>query len=483
MTNEVSKRLRKLPAVHEVLAELAGKEEIRVYTGKAGKQRLTNIIRQVLQKARQNISAAELAEPWNLPLEEFSHELSVWIKNEVVSILKKPAAGLRPLINATGVILHTNCGRALLSPSVAEFVRDQACRYSNLELDVHTGERGSRYDHVEKLLTDLTGAEAAIVVNNNAAAVLLVMNALAANKEVIVSRGELVEVGGSFRIPEILKAGGVRLVEVGTTNKTWLKDYESAITLDTVMLLKVHTSNYKIEGFTHSVPEKELIDLGQKWKIPVVKDLGSGTFYDGATLGLPVEPTIAESIKMGFSLVTFSGDKLLGGPQAGIIIGKSEFVAYLRNSQLLRALRIDKLSLAALEATLRIYQQGNFDEIPVWKMLGLSGEELRNKAELLKNYLEKNSDLITEIQPNFSRVGGGAWPTVKLPTWVCAIRPRNDLVYDLERFLRNGPLPILTRIHKDWVLIDPRTLLENDIAGIVERLTDWGRQFADTNES
>ncbi len=480
LADEKYQRLRELPAVHEVILGLESNNEIKVLLSKnKGIQRLTNVIRQVLQKARQTISEEQCSKPWILPLEEFTLGLWTWIENEVVNNLKKPVTSLRPVINATGVILHTNCGRALLSPSVAEFVREQACHYSNLELDVETGERGSRYDHVEKLLCDLTGAEAAIVVNNNAAAVLLIMNTFAANKEVIVSRGELVEVGGSFRIPEILKAGGARLVEVGTTNKTWLKDYESAIGSDSAMLLKVHTSNYKIEGFTHVVPERELIELGQKWRIPVVEDLGSGTFYDGVTLGLPAEPTIAASIKVGFSLVTFSGDKLLGGPQAGIVIGKSELIECLRRNQLTRALRIDKLSLAALEGTLQIYKQGKVEEIPVWRMLSLSLEELENRAKLLASSLLENSNLIVELQKDFSRVGGGAWPTVELPTWVCAIRPKKGSVADLERFLRRGSFPILARIHKDWVLLDVRTLLENDGLEIVERLTNWPNEISE----
>ncbi|MHB8124341.1 MAG: L-seryl-tRNA(Sec) selenium transferase [Desulfitobacteriaceae bacterium] len=480
MADEKYQRLRELPAVHEVILGLESNNEIKTLLSEnARTQRLTNIIRQVLQKARQNISVAKLSKPWILPLNEFTLGLWTWLENEVVTNLKKSVTSLRPVINATGVILHTNCGRALLAPSVAKFVQEQACHYSNLELNVETGERGSRYDHVEKLLCDLTGSEAAVVVNNNAAAVLLIMNTFASHKEVIVSRGELVEVGGSFRIPEILKAGGARLVEVGTTNKTWLKDYESAIGSDTAMLLKVHTSNYRIEGFTHTVPERELINLGQKWKIPVVEDLGSGTFYDGMILGLPAEPTIAASIKVGFSLVTFSGDKLLGGPQAGIIIGKSELVERLRSNQLTRALRIDKLSLAALEGTLQIYKQGKIEEIPVWQMLGLSLDELENRAKLLESFLQKNSNLIVELQKNISRVGGGAWPTVELPTWVCAIRPKNGSVDDLERFLRRGTLPILARIHKDWVLLDVRTLLENDGPEIVERLSYWANEVSE----
>ncbi|HWQ88348.1 MAG TPA: L-seryl-tRNA(Sec) selenium transferase [Desulfitobacteriaceae bacterium] len=480
MSDQKYQHYRKLPSVHKIITKLENNDNIRILQEQTGTENITVIIRQVLDKARQNIAAAEAAKPWILPPEEFAAGLWSWIENETVSMLRKRAAGLRPLINATGVILHTNCGRALLAPAVADFVREQACCYSNLELDVWSGERGSRYDHVERLLCDLTGAEAALVVNNNAAAVLLVMNTLAAQREVLVSRGELVEVGGSFRMPGIIEAGGAKLVEVGTTNKTWLKDYETAISPESALLLKVHTSNYIIEGFTQSVSGKELVKLGQEWQIPVVEDLGSGTFYDGVNLGLPAEPTIGDSIKTGFSLVTFSGDKLLGGPQAGIIIGKSALIARLRNNQLLRVLRIDKLSLAALEGTLRIYKKGRAEEIPVWKMLGYSIADLQTKARLLESRLQKNGSLSVELQTNFSRVGGGAWPAAKLPTWVCAVRPNQGSAEDLQQFLRQGEIPILARIHKDWVLLDVRTLLDNDLEKIAGRLQDWQPDSAQT---
>lgn len=476
-------RLRALPAVHEVFAQLEGRKEFSpILADKVSNRRITDEIRQVLQEARENILGEGIVEAapksipeglWSLPSGEFEHAVWPWLIAKLQSAFAKNPTSLRRVINGTGVVLHTNCGRALLAPQVAEFVAEQACRYSNLELNLETGERGSRYVHVEKLLCHLTGAEAAMVVNNNAAAVLLVMNTLAQGREVIVSRGELVEVGGSFRIPEVLKAGGARLVEVGSTNKTWLKDYEGAIGPETAILLKVHTSNYRIEGFTHSVSGQELTELGERFGIPVVEDLGSGSFLDGSALGFHPEPTIRQAIKAGLSLVTFSGDKLLGGPQAGIIVGKRKDIEAIRENQLTRALRIDKLTLAALEGTLRLYESEEIDKIPVWRMLSMPEAECHSQAEQMKLDLETYSEFQVEVQKNYSQVGGGAWPTEELPTWVCALRPVHGSVTLLEGFLRSGDVPILARIHKDWLLLDPRTLFEGDWGEILNRLSQW----------
>ena len=475
MEREKSKCLRALPAVHEVLANLAERQEFKpVLSTGEGVQRLTDLTRYVLQEARDKLLANPSEEKqdeglWQLPVEEFESRIWAWLWLRLSQELTKEHTSLRRVINATGVVLHTNLGRALLAPWIADFVAEQAGRYSNLELNIATGERGSRYEHVEQLLCTLTGAEAALVVNNNAAAVLLVMNTLANNQEVIVSRGELVEVGGAFRIPEVLKLGGAKLVEVGTTNKTWLSDYEKAIGPETAMLLKVHTSNYRIEGFTHAVSGQELVKLGGSSGLPVVEDLGSGSFLDGVELGFPAEPTIGQSVKAGLALVTFSGDKLLGGPQAGIIVGQRRYVELLRANQLLRALRIDKLTLAALEGTLRLYEQGRSKDIPVWQMLALTSEVLKERAEQLALDLAGSEIFQVEVQASSSQVGGGAWPTVSLPTWVCAVRPYQGSVQDLEQFLRQGSPAILTRIQKDWVLLDGRTFLEGDHQEIVRR--------------
>ncbi|WP_416337029.1 L-seryl-tRNA(Sec) selenium transferase [Desulfitobacterium sp.] len=459
--------LRALPAVHEVQARLETMEEFTEFlTNDGDKRRLTQVIRESVQKARHQILMGQ-----DEDLEE--SELWPWILRVVRENLRNQKTSLKRIINATGVVLHTNCGRALLAPEVAEFVAQQAQRYSNLELNVQTGERGSRYVHVEKLLCELSGAEAAMVVNNNAAAVLLVVNTFALNQEVIVSRGELVEIGGSFRIPEVLKAGGAQLVEVGATNRTWLQDYEEAIRPETGMLFKAHTSNYRIEGFTHSVSGQELAELGQKYRLPVVEDLGSGSFKDGTSLGFYPEPTIAQSVQAGISLVTFSGDKLLGGPQAGIIVGKRELIEKLKKNQLTRALRIDKLTLAALEGTLRLYERGETDKIPVWRMLSKPETELRAEAELLKNGIEELAQFKAEVQADFSQVGGGAFPTEELPTWVCGVQPQEGTVEELEAFLRTFSVPILTRIKKDWILFDPRTLLAGDREEIMNILGQW----------
>lgn len=469
MEQEIHRRLRALPAVHEVISRLEADKEFSPFmTNERFLPRLTRCVRQVLQNLRETIP-----ETITNSYEEFEASLWSTLYKEILEKLKHTEVSLQRVINGTGVVLHTNCGRALLAPEVARFVAEQAERYSNLELNIESGERGSRYVHVEELLCRLTGAEAAMVVNNNAAAVLLMMNTFAQGKEVIVSRGELVEVGGSFRIPEVLKAGGAKLVEVGATNKTWLKDYEGAVGPETALFLKVHTSNYRVEGFTHTVSGAELVELGEKWGLPVMEDLGSGSFFDGASLGFPPEPTIKQAVKFGLSLVSFSGDKLLGGPQAGIIVGKKAFVEKLRANQLTRALRIDKLTLAALEGTLRLYDNGGAENIPVWRMLSVSQEILQSQAEKLVSLLQSNQRISAELKKDFSQVGGGAWPTVQLPTWVCAVKPKQGTIVALESFLRSGPVAILTRIHKDWILMDVRTLLNGDLEDIVQRLAEW----------
>lgn len=477
MPDSKQERLRLLPSVHEAVQELS----LEFAENPSG---LTWAVRRALEKARAIILDSRKdkhsgydknrEELWNSTADEFGVFIKRWLKDEVQSILQGADCSLRRVINATGVVLHTNCGRALLAPEVAEYVAEQARAYSNLELDLETGSRGSRYIHVEDVLTELSGAESALVVNNNAAAVLLIMNSLANQKEVIVSRGELVEVGGSFRIPEVLKAGGARLVEVGTTNKTWLKDYQKAVGPDTAFFLKVHTSNYRIEGFQHSVSLGELVKLGNQLGIPVIKDLGSGSFLSGVEQGLPKEPTVQEAVKEGAALVTFSGDKLLGGPQAGIIVGKKDLIAELKNNQFTRALRVDKLTLAALAGTLRLYQKGEINRIPVWNMLNRTKEDLLLKAKYLQKIASRIPGLQAEVQENISRVGGGALPTAALFSYVCSLKPLKDSVINLERFLRLGRVPILTRIAKDYVLLDPRTLLEEDYEDIACRLEEWG---------
>lgn len=373
---------------------------------------------------------------------------------------------LRPrlvnLINATGVVLHTNLGRALLCEEALENVTAIARTYSNLELNIDTGKRGIRYAAIEELICDLTGAQSAIAVNNNAGAVLLALNTIAENTRVIVSRGELVEIGGSFRIPDVMEKSGGILKEVGTTNRTHLRDYENAISPDTGLLLKVHASNYKIEGFTTSVPLADLVSLGLGNNIPVMEDLGSGTLIDFSRYGLPAEPTVADSVKTGADIITFSGDKLLGGPQAGIIVGKKQTIDRIKANPLTRALRIDKLTLAALESTLKFYRDeaDAILKIPTLRMLTMPFEDVCKKADyLLKTIKDNIGDLAeTGLSDMDSRPGGGSFPEFKLPTRCVTIAPASISVSTLERRLRLSEPCIIARIEDDKYILDPRTI-------------------------
>ncbi len=382
---------------------------------------------------------------------------------------------LKRVINATGVVIHTNLGRSLLSDEIREDVWNIASNYSTLEFNTESGTRGSRYAHIEGILSKLCGSEAAMVVNNNAAAVLLVLGALAKNKEVIVSRGQLVEIGGSFRIPEVMEQSGAKLKEVGTTNKTHLIDYERAIHEDTGALLKVHTSNYKILGFTQEVLMSDLVLLGQKHNIPVIEDIGSGTLIDLSKYGLTKEPTVQESIAEGADIVTFSGDKLLGGPQAGIIVGKKKYIDMMKKNPLTRALRVDKLTLAALEATLRLYldEKAVIRKIPTLHMLTMSFQEIEEKA---KNFLASIEALglrdDVKIERGVSQVGGGAMPLEELPTLLIALKPSNKSVNKIESELRNRKIPIICRISEGRLLFDCRTIKKEEFDIIIEAFAD-----------
>jgi L-seryl-tRNA(Ser) seleniumtransferase len=371
---------------------------------------------------------------------------------------------LRPVINASGVVLHTNLGRAPLSDAAIKAVTNVARGYCNLEMDLDSGERGERYSHVEKLLCELTGAEAALVVNNNAGAVLLALHALAREKEVVVARGELVEIGGSFRIPEVMAQSGAVLREVGTTNRTYPRDYERAVGTDTALFLKVHPSNFRVVGFTREVMRRELVEVGRRHQIPVMEDLGSGVFVDLQQYGIDPEPTVQETLAAGIDIVTVSGDKLLGGPQAGIILGRAEMVQLLKEDPLLRALRIDKMTLAALEATLRAYLQEDVQKkVPVLRMLSITAAELEKKAVELKDLLTgtlKNCNIL--LKPGVSRAGGGSLPLAELPTTLVAIYPKEISPVNLAERLRQGDPPVVVRLQDEGVLIDPRTLLPGD---------------------
>jgi L-seryl-tRNA(Ser) seleniumtransferase len=363
---------------------------------------------------------------------------------------------LHPVINATGVIIHTNLGRAPLSYAARQAMEAVAAGYSNLEYDLATGERGSRYLHAEQLLCRLSGAEAALVVNNNAGAVLLILAALAPGREVIISRGQLVEIGGGFRIPDVLRQGGAKLVEVGTTNRTHLRDFRAAISPETALLLRVHTSNFKQIGFTATVSLADMVALAHEHELPAVDDLGSGTFLETARYGLSAEPTVQDSVAAGADLVTFSGDKLLGGPQAGLMVGRAGLIAELRQHPLTRALRVDKSTLAALQATLLHYARGEAErEVPVWRMIATSLDELAARAADLTAGLRAVGIPATVVQAT-STIGGGALPGEMLPTWATALAaPAPDA---LAAALRRGDPPVVGRILDEQLLLDPRTV-------------------------
>ena len=388
---------------------------------------------------------------------EFKVSLDEIVTNIVNKCNLKYSLSLKKVINATGTVIHTNLGRSLLSESLKDELWQSASRYSNLEYDIDKGERGSRYTHLTETIKRLTGAEDVLVVNNNAAAVLLVLSTMAKGGEAIVSRGELVEVGGSFRIPSIMALSGADLVEVGSTNKTHMKDYEEAITENTKVLMKVHTSNYRILGFTQSVEVDELCEIGKKHNIPVIEDLGSGVFIDVSKYGLTYEPTVLDSIRKGADIVTFSGDKMLGGPQAGIIVGKKEYISQMKKNQLTRALRVDKLTICALEATLRMYldEEKAIKEIPTLRMLTYTMEELEEKANALYSKLENlNTYANIRIEDGLSQVGGGSMPLETINSKVIAITPNNMNVSTLEKKLRLSDSHVIARVYEDKYVLD-----------------------------
>lgn len=387
---------------------------------------------------------------------------------------RTPGRSLRRVVNATGVILNTNLGRAPLSPEAIQAVEEVGSYYSTLEYDVEEGGRGSRQQHVDDLLCQLAGAEGAMVVNNNAAAVLLIMDTFAKGGEVIASNGELIEIGGSFRIPEVIRTSGAELIAVGTTNKTRLSDYEGAINPQTRLLLRTHTSNYRIVGFTEEVPPQELVALGIKHNLPTVEDLGSGVLIDLSSYGLHHEPTVAEVVKAGIDLVTFSGDKLLGGPQAGVIVGKEKYIGAMKANPLTRALRVDKLTLAALEATLRLYlyydEESLSEKIPVLKML--SHPSRRREAGQLARKIKAvaTESLAVEVKEGDSQVGGGSLPGENIPTWLVSLKHVSLSPNELGNALRKSAPPIITRIAQDRIFIDTRTILPGDGEYIVKAI-------------
>jgi L-seryl-tRNA(Ser) seleniumtransferase len=433
----------------------------------AGRPDLRSVPRRRLAEATREVLAAER----RLVLEGASSvaDAASLVERVVARLVRKGVFSLDRVINATGVVLHTNLGRALLSPLGQERLRAAAAGYTNLEMDIGRKERGSRYAHVDGLLQRLTGAPASLVVNNCASAVLLALESLARGKEVIVSRGELIEIGGEFRIPDIMRRSGAVLREVGTTNRTHLKDYAQAIGPETGLILKVHTSNYRVVGFTAAVSSHELSVLGRERGIPVMEDLGSGCLIDLRRYGFPYEPTVPEVVASGVDLVSFSGDKLLGGPQAGIVVGRAELVEQLARNPLNRALRIDKFTVAALEATLYAYEAGEaLETIPTLRMLTEPQAAIRRRARGLLRRLpaEVQTRLGMVLVDATSEVGGGALPTVELPTAALALGNAERRPQDLDERLRAARPPVLGRLLDDRLLLDFRTVLPADIPAL-----------------
>ncbi len=441
----MSRELRKLPSVNKLLQN----EGLQQLAEEHGHELTVAIVRELLDATRREIRAGVTC-PSPAELAEAAARL----------LADRLRPTLEPVINATGVIIHTNLGRAPLSAEARAAMERVARGYCNLEYDLAAGQRGSRYVHAEDLLCRLTGAEAALVVNNNAAAVLLVLTTLAQGREVIISRGQLIEIGGGFRIPDVMRQSGARLVEVGTTNRTHRRDFESAIGEETALLMRAHPSNFHIIGFTHEVPLEEMVELATQHGLHVVDDLGSGTLLDTAPFGLRHEPTIQESIAAGADVLSCSGDKLLGGPQAGIILGRRQLIARLRRHPLTRALRVDKTTLAGLQATLHHYLEGKAtEEVPVWRMIAAPLSSLEERARRWVERLAPTGAPVS-LADGRSTVGGGSLPGETLPTKLVAISvPSPD---DLARRLRAGRPAVVGRIEADRFLLDPRTVMPEE---------------------
>lgn len=451
MEDTTNARLRRIPAAHGFYAAL-GAESAKVWQRQA--------VEEVLNWARAEVRAGR-----DLPTrQELLDRMRARVKT-----LERPS--LRPLINATGVIIHTNLGRSPLPPAVLDQVRAVAEGYSTLEYQLTAGARGSRHDHVARLLSQLSGAEAAMVVNNNAAAVLLALTVLARDGEAVVSRGQLVEIGGSFRIPEVMALSGARLVEVGATNKTHLRDYERAISDQTRVLMRVHTSNFRLIGFTAEVPRGDLVALGAQHGIPVMEDLGSGV-VDGLTIDAYTEPSVREVVAAGVDVVTFSGDKLWGGPQAGVIVGRTGLIERMKRHPLARAIRVDKMTLAGLEAVARLYLEGREGELPLWQMIRQDGATLSRRARRIALRLGRRigSDAAIGVAADVSEIGGGSMPGARLDTWVVTLAPGPKGAEALDGALRAARVPVVARIHEGVVRFDLRTVLPGQERTLVDSI-------------
>lgn len=451
--NDKLDRLRQLPSVDRLLSRKRAQELVQQYSHDL----VVDSIRDILESSRQRILDARAGE-----YEEVELLDDVEMRLQLAS-----CSSLRPVINATGVIIHTNLGRTLLSDAAQDAIMTMAGAYNTLEFDLEAGQRGSRQRHASQVLSELTGADDALVVNNNAAALMLILGALAMSHEVIISRGQLVEIGGGFRIPDIMHASGARLIEVGTTNRTRIADYRAAVTEETAIILRVHASNFKQLGFVQQASPIELTTCAHEYGLIAVDDLGSGTLIDTTQFGLSYEPTVQDSIRAGFDLVCFSGDKLLGGPQAGIIIGKQSLIARLKRHPLARALRVDKLTYAALNATLEHYRRDEaLDRVPVWRMISRLLDDIEREAKL---WAEQVGGTVIEGE---SAVGGGSLPGATLPTALLAIE--TSAPDSMMAHLRACHPPVIARVSAGRVLLDPRTVLPQQHEDLLQALTSFG---------
>lgn len=441
---------RSIPKVDVLLEE----EKIQNLIEEYGRDTVMEAIRKEMDELRAFIGTCE-------DEEAAKEKIAVLVNTIEKCVIKMHTPNMRMVINGTGTILHTNLGRAPISQEHMARLANIVTGYSNLEYNLEAGRRGERYSHFEELLCKLTGAEAAMAVNNNAAAVMLILSSMAKGGEVVVSRGELVEIGGKFRIPDVMEQSGATLVEVGTTNKTHYSDYEDAITEETKALLKVHTSNYRIVGFTDTVPIDELVPLAKKHDLPIIEDLGSGVLIDLSKYGITYEPTVQNSIEKGADVVCFSGDKLLGGPQAGIIIGKKKYIDKMKKNQLTRALRIDKFTATALELVLQEYlsEEKAVENIPVLRMIKESKEDVEKRARILRRMM-KNANLAADIELEVceSQIGGGSLPLERIPSVAVAIRPHHISVPKMEEAMRHLAVPIIPRTANDTIYLDVRTI-------------------------
>ncbi|MCL5774106.1 MAG: L-seryl-tRNA(Sec) selenium transferase [Firmicutes bacterium] len=457
----MSNALKNLPSVDSGFQKKEVRESLSLFPRETG----VEIIRQALDMIRKDTIENNTRGATREELEKKVFDKLSSIKDLYLS------SRLKPVINATGIILHTNLGRAPVGEDAMLNLKQVSSGYCNLEFDMESGERGDRSFHLEEKLCRLTGAESALVVNNNAAAVYLILNTFARDREVVVSRGELIEIGGSFRLPEIIKESGARLVEVGTTNRTYIKDYQQVINENTAVLLRTHPSNYKITGFVHRVSPEELVSLAQSTNTIAVEDLGNGLLVKIGKYGLPEEPDVKEVVASGMDIVCFSGDKILGGAQAGIIVGRKDLIKTMSRNPLMRALRVDKLIISVLETTLYHYLIGDYEEkVPAFKLLSTSLEELKRKAKKLAEAVGKIIGDRGEagVEKGVSYLGGGTTPAEGLETWLVTIKPFRISEDDLNRKLRQGDPPVIARIENGKVVLDTRTLLKGDIEKIVK---------------